>query len=96
MEGTDVAQSGEQRSAEAGLWDDLRDCLDELVWSTSTDGRQMLFINRAAERVYGRPLDELREDPLLWRRAIHADDRGAVEQALSELPQRGRAECGSV
>lgn len=52
----------------------------------------MLYVNPAAERIYGRPLSELIDNQNIWLDAIHPDDRAAVEKNLSELLERRQVE----
>ncbi|MBT4867785.1 MAG: PAS domain S-box protein, partial [Planctomycetaceae bacterium] len=59
--------------------------VNDLVWCTSVDGSELLYVNTAAERIYGRPLDELIKNPDLWLEAIHPDDRDAVTRNLSRI-----------
>ena len=59
--------------------------VNDLVWCTSVDGSELLYVNTAAERIYGRPLSELIKNPDLWLEAIHPDDREAVTKNLSRI-----------
>ncbi len=63
-----------------------------LVWFTSLDGHQLLYVNRVAERIYGRPLKELIATPDYWIEAIHPDDRNKVLRNLSQLLKRKHIE----
>jgi two-component system, sensor histidine kinase and response regulator len=67
------------------LLSDLLGSVNDVVWCTSLDGRELLYVNNAAERIYGRSLDELRQNKHLWREAIHVDDRAQVESNLHQL-----------
>nr|WP_286177869.1 response regulator [Rhodopirellula sp. JC639] len=62
-----------------------------LVWCTTLDGK-LLYVNRVAERVYGKPLKELAADPDYWLDAIHPDDRPQVVENLSELLKKKNVE----
>nr|WP_143547651.1 response regulator [Rhodopirellula sp. SM50] len=62
-----------------------------LVWCTSMDGK-LLYVNRVAERVYGRPLKELTADPDYWLDAIHPDDRETVVANLDNLLEKKHIE----
>ena len=62
-----------------------------LVWCTSIDGK-LLYVNRVAERVYGKPLKELTADPNYWLDAIHPDDRPKVVENLSKLLKKKHIE----
>ena len=53
----------------------LLNLVNDLVLSVSLDGKNLLYINAAAEGIYGRPLVEFRKQPNLWFEAVHVDDR---------------------
>jgi diguanylate cyclase (GGDEF)-like protein/PAS domain S-box-containing protein len=55
------------------------------VWSTAPDTGAFVFISRAAEEVFGRPVEALLNDNRLWFDAVHPDDRQAVEQSWQLL-----------
>ncbi len=74
------------------LLEGLLNSANDLVWCTSVDGRELLYINPAAERLYGRPLAELKANPNAWLEAIHPDDRADVLTNLAGLVERGRIE----
>jgi two-component system, sensor histidine kinase and response regulator len=70
------------------LLSSLLAAVNDLVWCTSVDGTQLLYVNPAAERVYGRPLAELIRHQNLWIESIHPQDRVMVEQNLRQLMDR--------
>ncbi len=70
----------------------LIDSANHLVWCTSLDGKQLLYANPVAARIYGRPMGELKAHPDYWLDAIHPDDRPTVLSNLSELIQRNQIE----
>jgi diguanylate cyclase (GGDEF)-like protein/PAS domain S-box-containing protein len=59
------------------------DSIDNVVWSLSADTARMLYLNPAAERVYGRPVADFIATPALWVAIVHPEDRqralGAIE-----------------
>ena len=63
-----------------------------MVWCTSIGGETLLFVNSAAERIYGHSLAELRANQALWHEAVHPDDRAEFEKNLRELVDKGRIE----
>ncbi|REJ97789.1 MAG: response regulator [Planctomycetota bacterium] len=63
----------------------LLDSVNDLVWCTSVDGTELIYVNPAAERIYGRPLTELTGNQDVWAEAIHPDDRATVEENLHTL-----------
>ena len=61
--------------------------LDDIVWSATADGSEILFINPAFERVYGRPVSDIYKNPALWLDVVHSDDRESVEKNIRRLFQ---------
>jgi two-component system, sensor histidine kinase and response regulator len=82
-----LVQQGAVPSRER-LLSDLLGSVNDLVWCTSLDGSQLLYVNAAAERIYGRSLEELTQHKNVWRESIHPEDRARVEENLRELLTR--------
>ncbi|MDM8522456.1 PAS domain-containing protein [Desulfococcaceae bacterium HSG8] len=66
--------------------------LNDVVWAATADGSEMLYINAAANRIYGRPPAEFLENSNLWLDVIHPDDRGPVIEHARELFDKGQSE----
>ena len=81
-----------ERVERESLLASLLNSANDLVWCTSIDGSELLYVNPAAERIYGRSLTELTENQNIWLDAIHPDDQAAVEKNLSELLDRRQIE----
>ncbi len=60
----------------------LLESIDNVVWSMSLETGDLLYLNPAAERIYGRPVDAFFADRDLWLSIVHADDR---ERVLARL-----------
>jgi PAS domain S-box-containing protein len=69
--------------------DNILRSLDDIVWSTSADNSQIFYLNDAFERVYGRSLAEIHENPSIWFEAIAPEDREGLETQGGELWQKG-------
>ncbi|NQV01172.1 MAG: response regulator [Bacteroidia bacterium] len=67
------------------LIEDLRD----VVFLSSMDGKKIYIVNPAFEAIYGRPLKELEENPLLWFESIHDDDKALMGPMSDELKTTG-------
>jgi len=84
-----------QKNAELALCenrerlDGILSSLDDVVWSSSPDGSRMLYLNPAAQRIYGRPLAEFFDRPHLWQEVVHPEDVLKVGVAFEELGRRG-------
>ncbi|MEO8494415.1 MAG: PAS domain-containing protein [Planctomycetota bacterium] len=70
----------------------LLQSVNEIVWCTSADGSELLFVNQAVERIYGRPFESLIADKNFWLDAIHPDDRERFKEHLNRLPAEGQGE----
>lgn len=57
--------------------------LEEVVWSADVATNSLLFLNPAAQNVYGRPVDELLNNPDLRLESIHPEDRDRVQLSLT-------------
>ena len=53
----------------------LLDIVNDLVWSTSLDGKRLLYLNDAAGIIYGRQVEELVRHRSLWLDCVHEEDR---------------------
>ncbi|MFH0794294.1 MAG: EAL domain-containing protein, partial [bacterium] len=59
--------------------------LEDVVWSMSAITFEPLYLNEAAEKVYGRPLKELFEIPNFWLEIVHPDDWKIVRRFVDVL-----------
>jgi diguanylate cyclase (GGDEF)-like protein/PAS domain S-box-containing protein len=62
--------------------------LEEVVWSADVATRNLIFLNPAAQKVYGREVSELLDNPNLRLESIHPHDRDRVEQSLTNSQQQ--------
>ena len=83
---TDLSRlSGEQFSGKqfAGLLEMVSD----LVCSFSVDGQRLLYLNPAAIRIYGAPIQKLIDQPDLWIEAVHESDARILMDNLKRIGQ---------
>lgn len=78
----------ERRVAEKRLGSIL-ETIDNVVWSICANTYKTLYLNPAAERVYGRPAVTFYEDPELFLNIVHPEDRQWVADVLPELIEKG-------
>ncbi|MEM8829623.1 MAG: EAL domain-containing protein [Cyanobacteria bacterium P01_G01_bin.19] len=57
--------------------------LEEVVWSADIKTRNLIFLNPAATKVYGRPIEELLANPELRLESVHPEDRDRVELSFA-------------
>ncbi len=63
--------------------------LEDVVWSASAQTFQLLYLNPAAERVYGRPIADLVNNHNLGIDVVYQEDRPVVRSALQSLQNQG-------
>jgi len=68
----------------------LIEMVSDLVCSFSADGQRLLYLNPAAIRIYGRPIEELVNNPEIWIDSIHAEDRELLQENLSKIEETGQ------
>jgi diguanylate cyclase (GGDEF)-like protein/PAS domain S-box-containing protein len=79
----DLLQESEERL------ESILNSLQEMVWSVSATTFELLYINPAAERIYGRPISAFYEHPNLWLEAIHPEDRPKLEKGYEIVLEKG-------
>jgi PAS domain S-box-containing protein len=67
----------------------LAEAIDDVVWTVSVEDGRMLYVNPAAEKVYGRCCREFYENSELWLESVHPEDRQRVAQSAERLLERG-------
>lgn len=98
-EGTDIAvisvEVTHRKRAERALRDSeerlnsILGSLRDVVWSVDPASRRLLYLNPAAETVYGRKVNEFYKDHRLWLKAAHPDDRARVDEAFKQVMETG-------
>ena len=63
--------------------------IDNAVWSIAADTYETLYLNPAAERIYGRAASAFYSDPKLFMNMVHPEDRPRIAQMLPELIEQG-------
>ncbi|MHB9142343.1 MAG: PAS domain S-box protein, partial [Paludibacter sp.] len=66
--------------------------LNDVVWSTSLDGSEIIEVNDSFENVFGVSTDMLISNPRIWMEMIHPDDKQTVEWSQKELYEKGQTE----
>ncbi len=65
------------------LFRELSENVDAVFYLTRPDASGVDFVSQGFEKVWGRRVEELRSNPLLWIAAIHPDDREGVEASFT-------------
>jgi len=51
---------------------------DQMIWVRDSQSRQFFYISPAYEKIWGRSVQSLYQNPLSWREAIHPEDKEKV------------------
>ena len=72
-----------QRSAAERMerFQEIADTIQDVFWVADPDTNRTLYVTPAYERIWGRPLSGLLENPAAWLEGIHPDDRERVARA---------------
>jgi PAS domain S-box-containing protein len=89
MEMAQAAQSDGVRATSPRSLTDILATIDNVVWSIAADTYKTLYLNPAAERIYGRTASAFYADPQLFMNIVHPEDRPRVAQLLPELIEKG-------
>lgn len=76
----------------SGIDRGLLELVNDLVLSLSLDGTQLIYVNRAAEKIYGRHLSEIYNNSTRWIDAIHPDDQVALREGLANITETNNFE----
>lgn len=71
----------------------LLGAVDDIVWASSLNGRDLYFISPILETLSGIPLDRYFKKPGLWRDLVHPEDREWVEAWSETLLDMGHIEA---
>ena len=63
--------------------------LQDVVWSVAPEDHRVLYLNPATETVYGRKVSEFYQDPGLWLKITHPDDRKQITDSFARLFEKG-------
>jgi two-component system sensor kinase FixL len=63
--------------------------IEDVVWSISARSYETLYLNPAAEKVYGRSAGAFYQDPELFMNIVHTEDREQVAKMLPMLIEKG-------
>ncbi|OIR17833.1 cyclic di-GMP phosphodiesterase Gmr [mine drainage metagenome] len=66
--------------------------LDEIIWSASAPDFQLHHVSAATERLYGVSQQAFLDDPTLWLKLVHPDDKLRVKEATSRILELGKTE----
>ncbi len=89
----DEQLANDERNAARKRLDGIMHSIDQVVWSVDAHTDQVLYLNRAAEVVYGRPVHAFFETPRLCLEAALPEDRAILEAMYAQARAQGRAKA---
>ncbi|MBU0474482.1 MAG: response regulator [Bacteroidetes bacterium] len=66
--------------------------LNDVVWTASLDGAEIIEVNDSFENIYGINKDVFKANPKLWIEMVHPDDRSIAEASNNQLCETGSSE----
>lgn len=66
--------------------------IQDVVWSTNATFTQTIYLNSAAQIIYGYPLEEFYNNPNIWLKIIHPDDQELIQYHRQVLLETGSTE----
>lgn len=82
---TERKQSEEQLQESEEKFRQLVNNLDEVFWIVSPDWTDIAYVSPSFEKVWGKPIKSLFENPLSWMDSIIRKDRILVEESIKNI-----------
>ena len=73
--------------------DSVLDSIDEVIWSIDAQSHRMLYLNRAIEGIYGRPVQAFFDSPQLWLDVVVPEDLALAKAMKIQAREHGRAQA---
>jgi len=67
------------------LLDQLAESSADIIWMFTADWRELVFVNRAYEDIWGRSVEALEADAADFLEGVHPEDRPRVRDAMARL-----------
>ena len=83
---TSLRRQQELWQSQQPLWN-LVERMQDVFWSVGLSGSRQWYVNPAYEKVWGRPIENLKHHPLDWLKAVAKRDRRRVLETITELKQ---------
>lgn len=84
-------EMAERQRTEARL-SSLLNSLQDVVWSMAAPNFQLLYLNPAAEKLYGYSVKDFYSNPQLWLDVVHLEDRKKLTEFLPTILREGNVE----
>jgi PAS domain S-box-containing protein len=85
---TEPKKAGEALRRSEEQFRDVAENIHEVFWMMNAAGTEILYINPAYEKIWGRTCESLRREPMSWLESIHPEDRAQAHEVF-ERQTRG-------
>ena len=72
--------------------DGILSSIEDVVWSVSATSDEVLYLNSAMEKVYGRPVQEFFDNPDRWLELVHLEDQEQAKSFIQDILVMGSKE----
>jgi len=72
--------------------DGILSSIEDVVWSVSATTDEVLYLNSAMEKVYGRPVLEFVDNPNRWLELVHPEDLEQAQSFIQDILAMGSKE----
>jgi len=70
----------------------MADNISSVFWISSTDAKDVIYVSAAYEKIWGKSVESLYQNPESWMYSIHPDDRERVQQTVQNPAHRDSKE----
>ncbi|WP_455207498.1 PAS domain S-box protein [Kaarinaea lacus] len=63
----------------------MADNINSVFWISSADGKEMIYVSPAYEKIWGKSAESLYKNPESWMYSMHPDDRAHMQEDIAEL-----------
>lgn len=72
--------------------DNILNTVNDMIWSTSVENKELLYVNQAAAAIYEKDLSEIKKCHDFWTQVIHPADQAVIKEIYKDLYTKGQAE----
>lgn len=73
--------------------EDIHNSIDDVIWAATFEPYQCLYLNKAAEKVFGYSVQELLDDPVIFPACIYPEDKEQFYASITLAFETGKSSC---
>ena len=90
---TDQKRMAEELQEKDFMLNNLLNTMEDVVYIADAKTLQVVSVSPSAEKVYGIPLQHFYDDPLVFQKMVHPDDKSLIQKAIFELDKTVKIDC---